>query len=72
MELDRALRTTASIRSFHGDPVPDVVVYRIFASALIAGSGGNRQGWRVLVVKAAAIRRRIRELYVSIFGEPRD
>lgn len=69
MELERALRTTASIRSFRADPVPDEVVYRILDSARFAGSGGNRQGWRVLVVKDPAIRRRIRELYVSIFAE---
>ncbi len=69
MELDRALRTTASIRSFRADPVPDEIVHRILDSARFAGSGGNRQGWHVLVVKDAAIRRRIRELYVSIFAE---
>ncbi len=69
MELDRALRTTASIRSFRPDPIPDDVVFRILDSARFAGSGGNRQGWRVVLVKDETIRRRIRELYVSIFAE---
>lgn len=62
MELDRALRTTASIRLFRSDPVPDDVIFRILDSARFAGSGGNRQVWRVVVVNDAAIRRGIRDL----------
>ncbi|MBY0399360.1 nitroreductase family protein, partial [Myxococcota bacterium] len=69
MDLDLAMRTTASIRAFRPEPVPDEMLARILERARFAGSGGNRQGWRVLVVKDAAIRRRICELYVPIFAE---
>jgi nitroreductase len=69
MDLDLALRTTASIRAFRPDPVPDAVLHRILERARFAGSGGNRQGWHVVVVRDPAIRRRLRELYVPIFGE---
>jgi nitroreductase len=72
VELDLALRTTASIRSFRPDPIPDDMLFRILDHARFAGSGGNRQGWRVVVVKNGAIRRRLREIYVPIFAEYLD
>lgn len=72
MDLDLALRTTASIRSFRPDPVPNEMLFRVLDQARFAGSGGNRQGWRVVVVKDGAIRRRLREIYVPIFAEYLD
>ncbi len=36
---------------------------RVLDGARFAPSGGNRQGWRVVVVTDAASRRRMRELY---------
>lgn len=69
MDLDLALRTTASIRSFRADPVSNDLLFRILDRARFAGSGGNRQGWRVLVVKDGAVRRRLREIYIPIFAE---
>jgi nitroreductase len=56
MELDEALRTTFSAREFTGDPLPDAVLYRILDRARFAPSGGNRQGWRVIVVRERATR----------------
>lgn len=54
MELVDALRTTFAAREFTGDPVPDEVVARILDHARFAPSGGNRQGWRVIVVRDQA------------------
>jgi nitroreductase len=56
MELDDTLRTTFSARDFTGDPLPDPTLYRILDRARFAPSGGNRQGWRVVVVRDRATR----------------
>ena len=64
MELDRALQTTGAVREFSPDPVPDDVVYRLLDMARFAPSGGNRQAWRVILVKDPEIRVRLRDLYL--------
>ncbi len=64
MELYEAMRTTPATREFTDDPVPDAVLHRILDHARFAPSGGNRQGWRVIVLKDPEVRRRIRDLYV--------
>jgi nitroreductase len=64
MELLEALRTTGSVREFTTEPVPDAVLRRVLDAARFAPSGGNRQGWRVVVVKDADARRRLRDLYL--------
>src|SRR5437764_1498193 len=56
MELDDVLRTTFSARDFTSDPLPDATLYRILDRARFAPSGGNRQGWRVVVVRDRATR----------------
>ena len=64
MDLIEALRTTGAVREFLPDPVPDEVVHRVLDTARFAPSGGNRQGWRVVLVKDAALRRALRDLYL--------
>ncbi len=64
MELTEAMRTAASVRLFRPDPVPDDVLYRVLDSARFAPSGGNRQGWHVIVVRDQALRTRLKELYL--------
>jgi nitroreductase len=44
--------------------VPDDAVERMLESARFAPSGGNRQGWRVIVVKDPAKRSALRDLYL--------
>src|SRR5712671_5050145 len=56
MELDETLRTTFSAREFTSDPLPDATLYRILERARFAPSGGNRQGWRVVIVRDRATR----------------
>ncbi|MGH8906095.1 MAG: nitroreductase family protein [Egibacteraceae bacterium] len=63
MELYEVMRTTPATRAFTGEPVADEVLHRLLDHARFAPSGGNRQGWRVIVVKDVQIRRRIRDLY---------
>ena len=63
MELLEAMRTTPSTREFTDDPVPDDVLYKILDDARFAPNGGNRQAWRVIVVRDPATKQRIAELY---------
>ena len=56
MELYDIMRTTFAARDYTGDPVPDEVVFKILDNARFAPSGGNRQGWRVIVVRDRATR----------------
>jgi nitroreductase len=65
MDLSDALRTTGSVRAFLDQPVSDEVLFEILDDARFAPSGGNRQAWRVIVVKDAARRRALRDLYLD-------
>lgn len=51
MDLYDVMRTTAAVREFTGDPLPDDVLERILDNARFAPSGGNRQGTRVIAVR---------------------
>ena len=64
MELYDAMRTTFAAREFTDDPVPDALVHRILDHARFAPSGGNRQGWRVIVVRERATREALAALTV--------
>lgn len=63
MELYEVMRTTPATRVFTDEAVPDAVLYRILDHARFAPSGGNRQGWHVVLLRDPAIRREIRRLY---------
>jgi nitroreductase len=65
MDLIETLRTTGAVREFTDEPVADEVLGRILDTARFAPSGGNRQGWRVVVVRAPETRRRLRDLYLD-------
>ena len=62
MELTDVMRTTFAARDFTDAPVSDEVLYRILDNARFAPSGGNRQGWKVIVVRDPATRRSLAEL----------
>jgi nitroreductase len=64
VDLSEALRENAAIREFTDEPIPDEMLYRILETARFAPSGGNRQGWRVIAVRDAALKRSMRELYL--------
>lgn len=56
MELYDVMCTAFAARDFTADPVPDDVLDRILDNARFAPSGGNRQGWHVIVVRDLAKR----------------
>lgn len=64
MELYDVMRTTAAVREFTGDSLPDDVLERILDKARFAPSGGNRQGARVIVVRDQATREALAELSI--------
>ena len=61
MEVYDAMRTTFAARDYTDDPVSDETLYRILDNARFAPSGGNRQGWRVMVIKDKALRCQLKE-----------
>jgi nitroreductase len=65
MDLIETLRSTGAVRAFLPEPVDDAVLHRLLDTARFAPSGGNRQGWRVIVVKDADARRSLRDLYLT-------
>lgn len=64
MDLYDVMRTTFAAREFTPDPVDDATLYRILDNARFAPSGGNRQGWRVIVIRDPATRAAIAEAAV--------
>ena len=56
MDITEVIRTTFAARNFTDDPVPDEVIERMLEHARFAPSGGNRQGWHVIVVRDPEIR----------------
>jgi nitroreductase len=62
-ELYELMRCAPSTRRFTDEPVSRELLERVLENARYAPSGGNRQGWKVVVVTDADKRRRMRELY---------
>lgn len=62
MDIEAVMRTTFAARDFTDTEVDDATVERLLELARFAPSGGNRQGWRVIVVRETGTRRRMRAL----------
>ena len=64
MDLLEAMRCAPTTRRFTDEPVDREAVVRALDAARFAPSGGNRQGWRVVVVSEPALRAALAELYL--------
>jgi len=64
VDLAEALRTTGAVREFTEEPVDDATVHRLLETARFAPNGGNRQAWRVVMVKDPAAKRAMRDIYL--------
>jgi nitroreductase len=64
VDVFEAMRNAPTSRRFTDELVAPDVLRRVLDSARFAPSGGNRQGWRVVVVRDVVRRRAIRDLYV--------
>lgn len=57
------IATQRAMRRLKPDPVPDAYIKKIIWAATRAPSGGNRQGWRWLVIKDPATKKQLQEWY---------
>lgn len=64
MDLHEAMRCAPTSRRFLPEPVDRDALVRALDAARFAPSGGNRQGWRVVIVTDAGRRRALRDLYL--------
>src|ERR1700712_2755209 len=64
MDLFEAMGNAPKSRRFTDQPVAPAVLRRVLDNARFAPSGGNRQGWRVVVVRDAARRKALSDLYL--------
>jgi nitroreductase len=78
METYDVMRTTFAAREYADESISDETLYLILDNARFAPSGGNRQGWKVIIVRDRDVRERIadfakpvaqRYLAQSIAGE---
>jgi nitroreductase len=65
LPLYEAMRTTRAVRRLRPDPIPDEVLRRVLEAATFAPSGGNRQAWRIIVVRDAALKREIAQRHAA-------
>jgi len=63
------MRHTPGCREYLDSPVDDAVIYRVLDNARFAPSGGNRQGWRVVVVRNPETKRVMRDLYLEPWNQ---
>jgi nitroreductase len=63
MGLYEAMRTLRAVRKLRPDPIPDDVIRRVLEAASWAPTGGNRQPWRIVLVRERAKKQRLGELY---------
>lgn len=69
MDLREALRSTAAIRAFIDRPVSDETIAAVLDDARFAPSGGNRQPWRIAVVKDHAVRRSLADAMQPVWND---
>jgi nitroreductase len=69
MDFFDVVTTQRAIRRLKTDPIPDAALRQIMDAAICAPSGGNRQGWSFVVVRDAAKRARLGELYREAWSE---
>ena len=67
--LFEIIRTTRSMRRLKPDPVPNDLIRKILEAGACAPSGGNMQRWRFLVVRDAAIKRKVSAYYKRAWDE---
>jgi nitroreductase len=67
MELVATLRTTGAVRRFRAEPVTDAALHQVLDDARFAPSGGNRQPWKVAVVRDVRLRRQLADLMQPVW-----
>jgi nitroreductase len=67
MDFREVIETTGTCRFYRPDPIPDDVLRRVLDATRWAPTGGNRQGVRFVVVRDAAKRRALKDLYLPLW-----
>jgi nitroreductase len=65
MSLFDAIHSQRAIRHFSEQPVSDEAIETMLNAAIRAPSAGNRQPWRFIVMRDAALKRRLGQWYLS-------
>ncbi len=68
MDLQDVIRSNNTCRYYRPDPVPDEVLERVISAARFAPNGGNRQPVRFVVVRDAATKEALRDLYLPYWN----
>jgi nitroreductase len=66
-DLYAVMQTTRAVRRLRPDPIPEDALCRVLQAATWGPSGGNRQPWRVIAVRDAALKQRLGELYQVVW-----
>lgn len=69
MDLLETLRSTGAVRGFTDDGVSDETVASVLETASFAPSGGNRQPWKVAVIKDPGLRQTLAGLMRPVWQE---
>src|SRR6266702_6324199 len=65
MSLFDAIHSQRAIRHFSAQPVSDEAIETLLHAAICAPSGGNRQPWRFVVMRDAALKRQLGQWYLA-------
>lgn len=65
MDLYEAMSTLRAVRRLRPDPIPDDVLARVLDATRYAPTGGNRQPWRMVVVRDAPTRAQLGRWYAE-------
>jgi nitroreductase len=63
--LYEGMRTLRAVRRLRPDPIPNDVLHRVLEAASWAPTGGNRQPWRIVIVKEPTRKQTLGKLYAG-------
>lgn len=58
------MSTLRAVRRLRSDPIPDDVLERVLQAACWAPTGGNRQPWRIVVVRSQQKKQELADIYL--------
>ena len=64
MELYDVMKTAFSAREYTDEQISDEMIFKILDYARFAPSGGNRQGWKVIVIRDKKTKEQIADLAI--------
>lgn len=67
IDVYEAMRTLRAVRRLRPDAIPDDALHRVLDAARFAPTGGNRQPWRMIVVRNPESKQRLAELYAEVW-----